>query len=100
MDDTNQSSGKGMGNQEASPKASEMKSKISKKKKWTTSAGSASEREDVLLKVGSLEYRAPGKRQRLVIGSIVVGLNVLLVLSVVIYFYSPAFQEFIYNFGR
>ncbi len=49
---------------------------------------------------GGLKYKLPGKRQRVVIGSIVVGLNVLLVLSVILYFYSPAFQDFIYNVGR
>ena len=57
--------------------------------------------EEVLLNLpAGLKYRMPGKRQRVIIGSVVVGLNVLLVLSVVFYFYSPAFQEFIYNFGR
>ena len=49
---------------------------------------------------GGLKYKLPGKRQRVVIGSIVVGLNVLLVISVILYFYSPAFQDFIYNVGR
>ena len=49
---------------------------------------------------GGLKYRLPGKRQRVIIGSIVVGLNALLVISVAVYFYSPAFRDFIYNFGR
>ena len=49
---------------------------------------------------GGLKYKLPGKRQRVLIGSIVVGLNVLLVISVLLYFYSPAFQDFIYNVGR
>ena len=49
---------------------------------------------------GGLKYKLPGKRQRVLIGSIVVGLNVLLVISVILYFYSPAFQDFIYNVGR
>ena len=53
----------------------------------------------VILPAG-LKYKVPGKRQRIIIGSIVIGLNVLLVISVLVYFYSPSFQDFIYNFGR
>ena len=56
---------------------------------------------DVLVNLpGGLKYKVPGKRQRVIIGSIVIGLNVLLVISVLVYFYSPTFQEFVYNFGR
>ena len=56
---------------------------------------------DVLVNLpAGMKYKVPGKRQRVIIGSIVIGLNVLLVISVLVYFYSPSFQEFIYNFGR
>ena len=56
---------------------------------------------DVLVNLpAGLKYKVPGKRQRVIIGSIVIGLNVLLDLSVLVYFYSPTFQEFVYNFGR
>ena len=56
---------------------------------------------DVLVNLpAGLKYKVPGKRQRVIIGSIVIGLNVLLVISVLVYFYNPAFQEFVYNFGR
>ena len=56
---------------------------------------------DVLVNLpAGMKYKVPGKRQRVVIGSIVIGLNVLLVVSVLVYFYNPSFQEFIYNFGR
>ena len=56
---------------------------------------------DVLVNLpAGLKYKVPGKRQRVIIGSIVIGLNVLLVISVLVYFYVPAFQDFIYNFGR
>ena len=56
---------------------------------------------DVLVNLpAGLKYKVPGKRQRVIIGSIVIGLNVLLVISVLVYFYSPTFQDFIYNFGR
>ena len=57
--------------------------------------------QDVLVNLpAGLKYKVPGKRQRVIIGSIVIGLNVLLVISVLVYFYSPTFQDFIYNFGR
>ena len=56
---------------------------------------------DVLVNLpAGLKYKVPGKRQRVLIGSIVIGLNVLLVISVLIYFYIPSFQDFVYNFGR
>ena len=56
---------------------------------------------DVLVNLpAGLKYKVPGKRQRVIIGSIVIGLNVLLVITVLLYFYSPSFQDFVYNFGR
>ena len=56
---------------------------------------------DVLVNLpAGMKYKVPGKRQRVIIGSIVIGLNVLLVISVLVYFYNPGFQEFVYNFGR
>ena len=56
---------------------------------------------EVLLSLpGGFKYQLPGKRQRMILGSLVIGLNLLLVLAVVVYFYSPAFQSFVYNFGR
>ena len=62
---------------------------------------STSNDPDVLVNLpAGMKYKVPGKRQRVIIGSIVIGLNVLLVISVLIYFYNPAFQEFVYNFGR
>ena len=68
-------------------------------KKGYTSSSSGD--QDVLLKLpAGLKYKVPGKRQRIIIGSIVIGLNVLLIIAVAVYFYSPAFQDFIYNFAR
>ena len=62
---------------------------------------SSSNDPDVLVNLpAGLKYKVPGKRQRVIIGSIVIGLNVLLVISVLVYFYIPSFQDFIYNFGR
>ncbi len=59
-----------------------------------------SSNEEVLLKVGSFKYKTPSRQQRIIIGSIVIGLNLLLVLASVAYFYIPDFQQFIYNIGR
>ena len=62
---------------------------------------STSNDQDVLVNLpAGMKYKVPGKRQRVLIGSIVIGLNVLLVIGVLIYFYNPAFQDFVYNFGR
>ena len=77
----------------------------SKKSAKTTSSKFKSESnesgEEVLLKLpGGFKYKMPGKRQRVVIGSIVLGLNCLLLLAVILYFYNPAFKDFIYNVGR
>ena len=56
---------------------------------------------DVLVNLpAGMKYKVPGKRQRVIIGSIVIGLNALLVISVLVYFYNPSFQDFIYNVGR
>ena len=56
---------------------------------------------DVLVNLpAGMKYKVPGKRQRVIIGSIVIGLNVLLVISVLVYFYNPSFQDFVYNYGR
>tara|TARA_Y100001968_G_C19217372_1_gene647894 strand:+ start:55 stop:300 length:246 start_codon:yes stop_codon:yes gene_type:complete len=57
--------------------------------------------QDVLLNLpAGMKYKLPGKQQRVVLGSIVVGLNLLLVVAVLFYFYNPAFQDFIFNIGR
>ena len=62
---------------------------------------STSNDQDVLVNLpAGMKYKVPGKRQRVLIGSIVIGLNVLLVIGVLVYFYNPAFQDFVYNFGR
>ena len=56
---------------------------------------------DVLINLpAGFKYKVPGKRQRFIIGSVVIGLDVLLVISVLVYFCSASFQIFIYNFGR
>ena len=99
MDETKQSSGQGMGSNQGANKSGSEQSKKSQKKKWTNKSGVAAESREVLIKVGSLEYKAPGRRQRVVLGAIVLGGNILLVLAAVLYFYSPAFKDFVYTLG-
>ncbi len=88
------------------PKASNSKKTKDKENKKEKVQGSKFKKsnpkdQDVLVNLpAGLKYKIPGKRQRVIIGSIVVGLNVLLVISVLVYFYSPSFQDFVYNFGR
>ena len=85
---------------QASDNSSVDKPKKSKKKTWTNKSGISSDSNEVLLKVGGLEYKAPGRRQRVVLGAIVLGGNLLLVLATALYFYSPAFKEFISTVGK
>ena len=100
MDETNQASGKGMGDSKGNDNSSGGKSQKSKKKIWANKSGTTSDSSEVLLKVGGLEYKAPGKRQRVVLGGIVLGGNLLIILAVILYFYSPAFNEFISTVGK
>ncbi len=72
----------------------------SKKNKQSSKAISDGDNREVLIKVGGFEYKTPTKKTRVFLGGLVIGLNVILVLAVVLYFYNPAFQEFIYNVGR
>ena len=50
--------------------------------------------------LGGIKYKLPGKRQRIIVASVVLGLNILLVLAVILYFKNPDFQDFIYHVGR
>ncbi|WP_320667107.1 hypothetical protein [Prochlorococcus sp. MIT 1307] len=100
MDETKSSSGKGMGASQGSQKLGGEQSQKSKKKKWTNKSGAPSDGREVLLKVGGLEYKAPGRRQRVVLGGIVLGGNLILVLAVILYFYNPSFKEFIIHVGK
>ena len=85
----------------AIPFTTKVQSKKSKKKSSTSKFGSESSDEEVLLNLpAGMKYKMPDKKQRVIVGSIVIGLNVLLVISVLLYFYSPTFQDFIYNVGR
>ena len=90
-----------MGSKDSNPKKIKDKAIKIDKVKGNKFKKSNSNDPDVLVNLpGGLKYKVPGKRQRVIIGSIVIGLNVLLVISVLVYFYNPSFQDFIYNFGR
>ena len=80
-----------------------LKAKANKSgKPFSTSKGeSTKSNQEVLLKLpGGFEYKMPGKKQRIIVASLVVGLNMLLLVAVGLYFYVPGFKDFIYHLGR
>ena len=52
------------------------------------------------LKGKKFTYTLPGKKQINIFGSIVIGLNMILVLLVILYLKNQEFREFIFNVGR
>ena len=52
------------------------------------------------LKEKKFTYILPGKKQINIFGSIVLGLNILLVLVVIFYLKNQEFHDFIFNVGR
>ena len=52
------------------------------------------------LKGKKFTYTLPGKKQINIFGSIVLGLNIILVLLVILYFKNQEFHDFIFNVGR
>ena len=52
------------------------------------------------LKGKKLTYTLPGKKQINIFGSIVIGLNIILVLLVILYLKNQAFHDFVFNVGR
>ena len=52
------------------------------------------------LKGKKFTYTLPGKKQINIFGSIVIGLNMILVLLVILYLKNPAFHDFVFNVGR
>ena len=100
MDDSKQTSGQGMGANQSAENLSLEPSKKFMKKKWTTKPSTNADSRETLVKVGGLEYKTPGRRQRVVLGAIVLGGNLLLVLATILYFYNPAFKEFISTVGK
>ena len=45
-------------------------------------------------------YTLPGKKQINIFGSIVIGLNIILVLLVILYLNNQEFHDFVFNVGR
>ena len=52
------------------------------------------------LKGKKFTYTLPGKNQINIFGSIVIGLNMILVLLVILYLKNQAFHDFVFNVGR
>ena len=52
------------------------------------------------LKGKKFTYTLPGKKQINLFGSIVLGLNLILILLVVLYLNNQEFHDFIFNVGR
>ena len=52
------------------------------------------------LKGKKFTYTLPGKKQINIFGSIVLGLNIILILLVVLYLNNQVFHDFVFNVGR
>ena len=52
------------------------------------------------LKGKKFTYTLPGKKQINIFGSIVLGLNIVLILLVILYLNSQGFHDFVFNLGR
>ena len=52
------------------------------------------------LKGKKFTYTLPGKKQINIFGSIVLGLNLILILLVIFYLKNQEFHEFVFNVGR
>jgi len=52
------------------------------------------------LKGKKFTYTLPGKKQINIFGSIVIGLNMILVLLVILYLKNLEFHDFVFNVGR
>ena len=52
------------------------------------------------LKGKKFTYTLPGKKQINIFGSIVLGLNMILILLVIFYLNNQEFHDFVFNIGR
>ena len=52
------------------------------------------------LKGKKFTYTLPGKKQINIFGSIVLGLNLILILLVILYLKNEEFHDFVFNLGR
>ena len=53
-----------------------------------------------VLKEKKITYTLPGKKQINLIGSFVIGLNIVLILIVILYLNNQEFHDFVFNIGR
>ena len=53
-----------------------------------------------ILKAKKFTYTLPGKKQINIFGSLVLGLNIILILLVVLYLNNQEFHDFVFNVGR
>ena len=81
MEEPKKTAAEGLGEKIGTEKLRNAQSKKSKKTKWADKSVPTTEDREVLLKVAGIEYRAPGKRTRVLLGGIVLGGNLLLVLA-------------------
>jgi len=52
------------------------------------------------LKGKKITYTLPGKKQINIFGSIVLGLNLILIFLVILYLKNQEFRDFVFNVGR
>ncbi len=52
------------------------------------------------LKGKKFTYTLPGKKQINIFGSIVLGLNIMLIVLVILYLNNQEFHDFVFNVGR
>ena len=52
------------------------------------------------LKGKKFTYTLPGKKQINIFGSLVIGLNMILILLVILYLKNSEFHDFVFNVGR
>ena len=84
---------KGFSNNEV--KSNTQNTQIKEKKEKKEKKGLAG-----FLKGKKYTYTLPGKKQINIFGSIVIGLNLILVLLVILYLKNQAFHDFVFNVGR
>ena len=86
---------KGFSDNEVKNNTQNTKIKETKKETKKEKKGLAS-----FLKGKKFTYTLPGKRQINIFGSIVIGLNIILVLLVILYLNNQEFHDFVFNVGR
>ncbi len=97
------------GNSDDEQKSSNLSANaLSKKKSSTSQKTSKSKKTNDRIdeidldeySLGGLKYKLPGKNQRVIIASLVIGLNLLLLAAVFLYFNNSAFHDFVFNVGK